>query len=468
MDSGYHKETKIITDLILKAKKKAYEETSSEAEPELTSKVNWPVSCSIGPGLEGAIACETKIGYVNGTKGWLVYQGYDIFDLCAYSTFEEVSYLLLNGKLPNKNELKDFKIKLANYRYLPDVQRLLMSFRIEKMNAMAALRMGTNFMRQKQTYRDREFEDNNSTIIASDEDSIPMETAPKGEKKAIYEFKKKNKSPKNVDKNLLSSEDLDSGYHLISGIASIAASISRLREGKLPIEADPNLSHAANLLYMMTGKKPTPLEERVMDVCLILHADHGMNASTFSSMVVASTLSDIYFAIGSGIAALNGPLHGGANEKVMNMLDEIDSVNDVGSWFKKKIDKKEKIMGFGHRVYKAYDPRARILGPLAELLVNEHPEMNEKFKIAKEIEKLSIEKLGKEKKTFPNVDFYSGIVYSTLGIPRELFTPLFAVSRVSGWTARVLEYLKKNRIFRPRGIYVGDFNQEYSSIDERE
>ncbi len=462
-----HEETDFITQVILEAKKKAYSETSSEPEPGLTSKIKWPVDCKIGPGLEGAIACETEIGYVNGSKGWLIYQGYDIFDLCAYSTFEEVSYLLLHGKLPSKSQLEKFKEKLSEYRSVADVQRLLMSFRVEKMNTMAALRLGTNFMRQMQTYRDEDIEQFDENIIATDEDSIPMETVPTGDKKAIYEFKTKtNKSPRKDD-DRVSSEELESGYHLIAGISSIAASIARLRQGKLPIEHDPELGHAANMLYMMTGKKPTPLEERVMDVCLILHADHGMNASTFSSMVVASTLSDIYFAIGSGIAALNGPLHGGANEKVMDMLEKIKDPSNVKSWYDKARKKGQKVMGFGHRVYKAYDPRARILGPLAEKLASENPKMANKFKIASLLEKEVVADIGKEKKTFPNVDFYSGIVYETLNIPSELYTPLFAVSRVSGWCARVLEYLRNDRIFRPRGIYIGEFNKEFKPINDR-
>ena len=173
------------------------------------------------------------------------------------------------------------------------------------------------------------------------------------------------------------------------------------------------------------------------------------------------------FAIGTGIAALNGPLHGGANEKVVHMLDEIKSKKDVEPWFKKKREKKEKIMGFGHRVYKAYDPRARVLGPLAKMLTSTNKKMSEKFEIANELEEIVMKTLGKEKKTFPNVDFYSGLVYRTLGIPEAMYTPLFAVSRVAGWSARVYEYLKNNRIFRPRSIYLGEFNKEVSPIKDR-
>ena len=461
--------TKKITELILKAKEKAYQETSAEPEPELTQKLKWPIKCTVGPGLEGAIACESEIGYVNGAKGLLIYRGYDIFDLCAYSTFEEVSYLLLHGRLPNETQLKNYKDKLARYRYLPDTERLLMSFPVEEMNPMAALRLGVNLMRQKQTYRDRKETKSLAASIATDEDSIPMETKPTGERRPIYEFHKRlYKQPSELEAHLLSSEGLEDCYHLISGAASIATSIARLREGRLPLEPDPDLSHAASVLYMMTGKRPTPLQERLMDVCLILHADHGMNASTFAALVVASTLSDIYFSIGSGIAALNGPLHGGANEQVMRMLQEIGHIGSVKPWYENARKNKRKIMGFGHRVYKAYDPRARVLAPLAKLLVQENPEMKNLFDVATALEYEVVSTLGKEKKIFPNVDFFSGIVYKGMGIDAEFFTPIFAVARVAGWTARILEYLRRNRIFRPRSIYVGPFDRKYIPIDQRE
>lgn len=468
MSTTSYSETEQITELILKAKEQAFKETSRTPEPELTQKIKWPVECIVGPGLEGAIACETEIGYVNGTKGWLIYRGYNIFDLCAYSTFEEVSFLLLHGHLPTCNELEEYKNKLVNYRFLPETKRLLMGFPVERMNTMAALRLGTNLMRQIQTYRDREAVKSRSNSIATDEDSIPMETKPRGEKKPKYEFRNKlYKLPKDADMELRGSEGLESCYHLISGVSSIIGAIARLRAGHLPLEADSELSHAANLLYMMTGKRPTPLEERVMDVCLILHADHGMNASTFAAMVVASTLSDIYFSVGSGIAALNGPLHGGANEQVMKMLQAIPDKDSVKSWYKNALKQKKKIMGFGHRVYKAYDPRARVLGPLAKLLVNKNPQMEDIFNIAQTLEEEVISTLGKEKNIFPNVDYYSGIVYQSMGIAPEFFTPIFAVARVAGWTARILEYLKRNRIFRPRAIYTGSFEQQYKPINKR-
>ena len=466
-------DTRDITKLILAARDKARRETSDEPEPDLIRKIDWPIDCIVGPGLEGALACESKVGYVNGSKGWLVYRGYDIFDLCAHSNFEEVSFLLLRGKLPSAAELSAFKAKLASYRFLPKTMRQLMSFPVEDLNTMAALRLGTLFMRQKQTYLDTDVARPDVTeAIHADEDSHAMETQRKGEEHAAFEFRRKlHRKPKAVGPGLRGSEGYESCYHLIAGVPTITAAIARLRSGALPIEPDPELSHAANLLYMMSGERPTPEETRVMDVALILHADHGMNASTFAAMVVASTLSDVYFSIGAGIAALNGPLHGGANEQVLRVLrDEIRTPGNVSKWFAKARTEKRKIMGFGHRVYKAYDPRARVLAPLADHLVKQSDdrEMKRMLQVATRLEKQVVATLGKQKGIFPNVDYYSGIVYSCLGVPHDLFTPLFAVARVSGWSARVLEYLQNNRIFRPRATYTGEFGKSYVPLDDRD
>ncbi len=463
-----HDQTKDITDVILKAAAKARSETSAEPEPELTRAIDWPVQCSVGPGLEGAIACESKVGYVNGSKGALIYRGYDIFDLAAHSNFEETSYLLLNGKLPTPRQFETFKEKLISHRSVPKTLRILMNFPIEEMNTMAALRIGTNMMRQEFTYVDQDQAKHKPTdAIQADEDSIPMETPPKGEEKAIYEFRKgEGRKPRPPKTDLEGAAEYESAIHLVAGVATLAAAIARIRMGKMPIDPRDDLSHAANFLYMITGKEPTPEEERIMDVCLILHADHGMNASTFASMVVASTLSDIYFAVGSGVAALNGPLHGGANEQVIHTLEEIGQPKKVTAWFEKARSRKQKIMGFGHRVYKAYDPRARVLGPLAEKMSSTHKDAAHLLKIATRLEKEAVKALG-SKGIWPNVDFYSGIVYKCMGIPTEMFTPIFAVSRVSGWTARILEYLQHNRIFRPRAMYTGHFNKEIVELDKR-
>jgi len=465
-----HEETQNITDLLVAAARKARDETSDTPEPELTQPVQWPVTCTVGPGLEGAIACESKIGYVNGSKGWLIYRGYDIFDLCAHATFEEVSYLLMHGTLPTVKQLKVFQDKLVQYRFLNGTLRLLMGFEVEKMNAMSALRLGTNLMRQEFTSVDREGGGPRTIdAIGADEDSIPMETIPKGEEHAIYEFKRSRRGKTaSLEQQTRDASDIEACYHLISGVATLAAAIARIRSGHMPIEPDPALSHAANLLYMITGKRPSPLEERVMDISLILHADHGMNASTFASMVVASTLSDIYLSVGSGIAALQGPLHGGANEQVVRTLYEIGKPGNVKSWLETTLKNKIKIAGFGHRVYKAYDPRARILGPLAQFLVERNEGKKTLFQTANRLEHEVSTRLAAQKGIFPNVDFYSGIVYSCLGILPEMFTPIFAVSRVSGWTARVLEYLQNNRIFRPRAMYTGEFNNRFVPLAERD
>lgn len=463
------KDIQNITDIMIEAGNKARRETNNEPEPGMAKPLSWPITCTVGPGLEGAIAAETKIGYVNGAKGWLIYRGYDIFDMAARSTYEEVSYLLLHGQLPTASELDIYKKKLVRYRYLNKALRLLMSFPVEEMNVMGALRLGTNLMRQEFTRIDmEEGKPDVDDAIGSDEDSIPMETLPRGDKQAIYEFRK-TKEKKMTEHDLMVEQacGLDACYHLISGVATITAAIARLRKGLIPIEPDPELSHAGNFLYMISGKKPTPIEEKVMDVTLVLHADHGMNASTFASLVVASTLSDIYFSVGAGIGALSGPLHGGANEQVVRTLQQIGSPANVASWVKQQLAKKGKVSGFGHRVYKAYDPRARILGPMAEYLAQNNPDVKNLYETAKALEKEMAENISADKKIFPNVDFYSGIVYACLGIDVELFTPIFAVSRVAGWTARVHEYLQNNRIFRPRAMYTGEFNKQYVPVEKR-
>jgi len=466
--------TQELTRIILKAAKKARAETSSEPEPELTRQLAWPMQVEIGPGLEGAIACESKIGYVNGTKGRLIYRGYDIFDLAAHSTFEEVSYLLLDGSLPTRADLETFNAKLLAYRDIPQTLRRIQSFPVERMNAMAALRTGTSLMRHEVSYVDQDIaRPKPESAISSDEDSIPMEVPPYAEPRAKYEFRrlepgrlKGTRRRRAIAMHLTGGSEKEVDYHLIAGLSTIAAAVARLRAGRLPIEPDLSLSHAGNFLYMLTGKHPSAVEERIMDICLILHADHGMNASTFATMVVASTLSDIYHSIESGIAALNGPLHGGANEQVLHVLNEIGSAKNVAKWYKSARAEKRKIMGFGHRVYKYYDPRAKVLQPLAKHLAKTNPEAKRLLSIAEALEKEVVASLGK-KGIYPNVDFYSGIVYSSLRIPMEMFTPVFAVARVSGWVARVREYLENNRIFRPRAMYTGAFDREYKPIAKR-
>ncbi len=457
------------TKLLMQKRAEAMAENPGSTAPDWAGAAKWPMTCTVGPGLEGAIACESGIGYVNGSKGALIYRGYDIFDLCAHSTYEEVAYLLLYGRLPSREQYVQFKARLVQYRHLPNTLRRLMSFPMEDLHPMAGLRMGVEFMRQRLTWRDIEAaRPDSEDAIAADEDSIPMEQAPYGEQHAIYEFKRsRHPRPDGARKVTDDASTIDTCLHLISGVATISAAVARVRRDQLPIAPDPTLGHAANLLYMMNGRRPTREEERMMDVALILHADHGMNASTFASMVVASTLSDIYMSVGAGIAALSGPLHGGANEAVINMLNEIGDPSRVEAWFEKARREKRKIMGMGHRVYKAYDPRARILAPLAERLAARNKDGARLLATAKRLEEVTRATLGQDKKVFPNVDFYSGIVYSCLEIEPSMFTPMFAVSRVAGWVARINEYLRNNRIFRPRAVYVGPFDLTYTPMAQR-
>lgn len=452
-----YSESDRITKLIMAASKKAHKETGASPDSRIVKTVEWPVTCTVGPGLEGAIACESKVGYVNGAQGGLCYRGYDIFDLCAHSNYEEVCFLLLLGNLPSKAELRRFSDTLRKYLNIPEVLRQLAGFPVERMNPMAALRLGTNLMRHEQTDLDFLSGKADRAMIGTDEDSIPMETLPRGEEHAIYEFRRRQP---------IRERNLAACCRLISGVASMAAAISRMRDGHLPLSPDPELSYAGNVLYMTTGNRPTAEETRIMDIALILHADHGMNASTFAALVVASTLADVYSSVSAGIGALTGPLHGGANEQVMHMLREIGSVANVKPWVKAALADKKRVMGFGHRVYKAYDPRARVLGPIAALSGRKGDVNSELLKIAAALEKEMASNLG-SKGIFPNVDFYSGLVYTGLGISERMFTPMFAVSRVAGWTARITEYLKNNRIFRPRVMYSGAVDRHYAPIETR-
>ena len=370
-------------------------------------------------GLDGVIACESTMGYVDGKEGKLIYRGYDIFELAEHSTFEETSYLLLFGKLPTQSELDDFKQKLVQQRAVPKDVINALKIVAKTAHPMASLRTGVSVLGAMDKNAEDESIENYTSI----------------------------------------------GISLIAKMATVAAAIARFRKGKKPVDPDPKLDHTANFLYMMNGEKPNEYTTRVMDVCLILHADHGMNASTFSSMVVASSMSDMYSAVTAGIASLKGPLHGGANEQVMHMLDEIGSVDKVDAWVDDAIATKKKLMGFGHRVYKAYDPRAKILGEYSQKITEEHGR-KDLYDMAKRMEDKVIAVYG-ERGIFPNVDFYSGTIYSAYGIETALFTPIFAVSRISGWAGRVIEYVTDNRIFRPRALYTGEMEAKYVPMAQR-
>jgi citrate synthase len=413
---------KQIEEIVRKAKEIARQESDSEPEPGLVSPINWPVTCEVKPGLEGAITGQTEIGYVNGPKGWLIYRGLDVFDLSEFSSFEETSYLLLFGNLPTATEFESFNQKLQDYRTLPDeIYDLLDLLPVKQAHPMSTLRTVVSVLGMMDPQ--------------ADITTVKMES--------------------------------EIAIKLIAQFVTITGAIARIRRGEQPLQPNKNLSLAADLIRMMTGKDPGEEDTRIMDICLILHADHGMNASTFASMVVNSSLSDMYSTVVAGIGSLKGPLHGGANEAVLADLEEIGSKDNVQAWYSLSKVGKRRIMGFGHRVYKAYDPRARILHPLADMISKRNPEVRRLYETAAELEKWVVGDLGKEKGIFPNVDFYSGIVYTAMNIEKAMFTPIFAVSRMSGWGARALEYLKNNRIFRPRAVYLGPLHVEYTPIDQR-
>jgi len=411
-----------IRKLIEDATAKARIETNDEPEPSFTGTTDFPVTCQVGKGLEGAIASETSVGYVNGAKGWLVYRGYDCFDLAGHSTFEETCYLLLNGRLPNSREYDSFRQILSENRSVPTVVLdTLAQLPIAEMHPMSALRTAVSLL--------------GNLDPREDDTSVENETR--------------------------------IAIELIAQFPTLIGAIARLRNGEKPVAPKPEHSLAEGLLYAMNGTEPSAHLAHIMDIALILHADHGLNASTFTSLVVNSSLSDFYGTTTAALASLKGPLHGGANEAVLYDLEEIGSPDNVAEWFRNARTSKRKIMGFGHRVYKAYDPRARLLGPMSEYLSKDDPTTANLYRIAYELEKTVVAELGKDKKIFPNVDFYSGIVYRAMGIETSMFTPIFAASRIAGWAARTLEYLADNRIFRPRAVYDGPISENYRPIEER-
>jgi len=375
------------------------------------------------PGLAGIPVAESSVSYVDGKRGHLEYRGIDIEELAEKSSFEETAWLLLYGRLPTASELKGFDEDMRHHRRI--------KFRIRDM--MKCFPESAHPM-----------------------DSLQAAVAALG---MFYPF------PKDMEGRL----DADTAHQvcikLIAKLPTLVAAHARMRHGDDPIPPRDDLSHAANFYYMLTGEEPYPLTERIMDVALIVHAEHTMNASTFSALVTASTEADPYTSISAAIGTLSGPLHGGANEEVLYMLDEIGSVEKAEAYLSGKLTRKEKISGLGHRVYKTKDPRATLLQKL-------YVELTEKmgsdptYEIASHIEELSKSTLG-AKGVCPNVDFYSGIVYRKLGIPTDLFTPVFAVSRVAGWLAHWKEQLSNNRIYRPNQIYQGEHGLHYTPVDER-
>ena len=367
-------------------------------------------------GLEGVVAATTKLSSVRGLDGELIYRGYNINELAGNATYEEVVHLLHRGKLPNEAELTSLKAELAAARELPggvvDMIRQLPN----NASPMRAIR----------------------TVVSA----LACYEPPEGQESLEEQAKRAIK--------------------LIAQVPVITAYFHLARQDKALPDSDPSLGEAANFLYLIDGKKPIEEKEKTIDMCYILHADHGMNASTFSPRVTIATLSGMYSAITSAIGTLKGPLHGGANEGVIKMLQEIGSLDKVDNFVDDCLKNKKKIMGIGHRVYKVLDPRAPHLQRMAQQLgakLGETKWLDMSERIA--------EIMLREKNLYPNVDFYSATVYYSLGIPTDLFTPLFAISRTSGWTAHVLEQLADNRLIRPRGVYDGPDDLKFQSISER-
>jgi citrate synthase len=359
---------------------------------------------TVGAGLEGVVATTSQICYIDGDQGILSYFGYNIHTLAENATFEEVIYLLWNGKLPNRSQLAELKTSLVAERELPDDVNKFLKNIPQAAQAMDVLRTAVSML-------------------------------------SLYD-------PLARDNSIEAS--VKKAVKLMARVSTIVTSLDRFRNGKEVVPADPSLSYAGNFLYALTGKKPDDLMERAFDVALILHADHELNASTFAARVTAATLSDIYSAIVSAIGALKGPLHGGANEDVIRRLLATKSADDTVQSVKDDLNNKKKIAGFGHRVYRVFDPRAIHLKKMSEELGKRtgHTELYEKSsRVEQTVREL--------KKLNANVDFYSASTYYSLGIPIDLFTPIFAVSRMSGWTAHVLEQYRNNRLIRPRADYTG-------------
>ena len=382
-------------------------------------------------GLEDVVATSSAICYLDGDRGVLAYCGYDIHDLAKHATFEEVCYLLWHRRLPTRAELGDLQSQLVAARPLPEpVLRLMRSLpvasagRREAREAMSAAMDVLRTLTSALGHYDADAGDN---------------SAQANDRKAV---------------------------RLTAQIGSIVATIGRLSAGGGPIEPDPVLGHAANFLYMLTGERPSGLATRAFDVALILHADHELNASTFAARVAAATLTDIHSAIVAAIGTLKGPLHGGANADVMRLLLEIGAdapLEKAEEAVRAKLARKEKIPGFGHRVYRTEDPRATHLRQMSRDL-GQRAGMPIWFEMSQRIEAL----VKREKQLNPNVDFYSASTYHALGVPIDLFTPIFAVSRISGWTAHVLEQYANNRLIRPRADYVGpEYPQRYVPLEQR-
>ncbi|WP_062047794.1 citrate synthase [Bacillus sp. JCM 19034] len=370
---------------------------------------------STARGLEGIVATTSSVSSI--IESVLAYQGYDIDDLADNASFEEVIFLLWNGHLPNGEELHQLQTDLSNHASIPqELIAQMKSYPINTVHPMAALRTAI------------------SSLSLFDEDADVMDE----EANRLKAIKIQAKIP------------------------TIVTAFSRIRDGLEPVAPRKGLGFAANFLYMLTGEEPDDISINAFNKALVLHADHELNASTFTARVCVATLSDMYSGITAAIGALKGPLHGGANEAVMNMLKDIGTLENVEPYIRKALDNKEKIMGFGHRVYKNGDPRAKHLKEMSKRLTEITGE-TKWYEMSTKINEI----VTTEKGLLPNVDFYSASVYHSLGIQSDLFTPIFAISRTSGWTAHILEQYSNNRLIRPRAEYVGPEKRKYVPIDQR-
>tara|TARA_Y100000589_G_scaffold330528_1_gene380451 strand:+ start:2824 stop:3966 length:1143 start_codon:yes stop_codon:yes gene_type:complete len=371
------------------------------------------------PGLEGIPVAKSSICDIDGQKGKLLYRGYEIEELAQKSSFLETAFLLIWGELPTVSELKNFEAEVQMHRRL--------SFRVRDM--MKCFPASGHPM-----------------------DALQSSAASLG----LFYSRRAIDDPKYVYNAVI---------RLIAKIPTMVAAFQLIRKGQDPIQPRDDLSYSSNFLYMLTEKEQDPLAAKVFDKCLILHAEHSLNASTFSARVTASTLTDPYAVVASAVGTLAGPLHGGANEDVIAMLENIELPSNASSFIQDSISSKRKIMGFGHREYKVKDPRAIILQKLAEELFERFGK-DEMYEVAKKLEEEAIPQLG-ARGIYPNVDYYSGLVYRKLGIPRDLFTPIFAISRVAGWLAHWREQLGANKIFRPSQIYTGSKPRSWVPLDKR-
>jgi citrate synthase len=382
----------------------------------MTDKANTSATTAAATGLRGVVVGASTVSDVVGDKGELIYQGYNIHELATHSNFEEVAFLLWNKRLPNQTELDELKQQLNNSYAVP----------------------GEVFELMRQ--------------LPKDSDPIDMLRT------AVSALESYDAAARDIS----IAASLKTAIKLTAQFATLVAASDRIRNGQEPVEPLPDASIATNFLYMLKGEKPSEHDAKLFDVCLILHADHELNASTFTARVVAGTLASVYAAVVAAIGALSGPLHGGANTNVMKTLLEIGEVDKVESFVKQALLEKRKMMGFGHAVYKTEDPRATHLRKFSQEM-GERAGDSKWYDMSRKVEEVMM----REKGLYPNVDFFSASTYYMMGIPLDLYTPIFAVSRITGWTAHVLEQYADNKLIRPRAEYVGPRNVPYVPINQR-